>query len=115
MQIISISAYLDNAVEQTISKALHSRFFIRGAFCKVGVCSKYHVMPRIIILNLYQQMLNFDRGKIVAYQKCGLSLCDIARRTGQNPTIFKIIWNPCDAEGHTERHIESQLLTMANA
>lgn len=98
-----------------IKGRLCSGFLIGKALCKVEVCSEYRVMPRIRRRNAYQQVSEFDRGRIVAYRECGLSFRDIARRTGRHPTTVMRIWNQWVAEGHTERHAGSQRPPMTNA
>ena len=72
-------------------------------------------MPRIGRRNAYQQVLEFDREKIVVYRECGLSVRDIARHTCRHTSTVMRIWNQRIADGHIERYIGSQRLSMTNA
>ncbi|GFT09184.1 hypothetical protein TNCV_4106141 [Trichonephila clavipes] len=56
-----------------------SGFLIRKALRKVGVYSEYHVMPRMIVRNAYQQESEFDRGRLIACREYGISFDNIAR------------------------------------
>ncbi|GFX30649.1 hypothetical protein TNCV_4861731 [Trichonephila clavipes] len=92
---------------------LWSRFLIRIALCRIRVCSEYRVM-RAIRRNAYQQVSDFDRGRIVAYRECGLPFRNIARRTDRNAANVMRIWNKSVAEGHTERHAGSPHSPITN-
>ena len=68
--MISISAHLDDEERRNESEALLkiklcSGFLIRKMLCKVRICLEYRVMPQIF-RNVYQQMSEFDRDRIVA-------------------------------------------------
>ncbi|GFX26606.1 transposable element Tcb1 transposase [Trichonephila clavipes] len=56
----------------------------------------------------FDQVSEFDRGRIVAYRDCGLSFREIGSRVGRNqPTVMRI----CDRwmqEGTTDRRGRSQ-------
>ena len=59
--------------------------------------------------------VEFDRGRIIAYQESRLSFHDIAHCTDRHPTIVMQAWNQWVAEGHTERNAGSQCPPMINA
>ncbi|GFX13728.1 hypothetical protein TNCV_599381 [Trichonephila clavipes] len=69
-------------LKHRIKENLGSELHIRDALYKVRACSEYRVMPRIRRRNANQQVSEFDRGRIIEYQKCRLSFRDIARCTG---------------------------------
>ena len=64
-------------------------------------------MPRRKQRSSFDQISEFDRGRIVAYLDCGLSLREIGSRVGQNQTT--VVWI-CDRrmeEGMTDRRARS--------
>ena len=61
--------------------------------------------------DLYSKCLKL----IEAYRWCGLSFRDISSRTGRHPSTTMLIWNQWIAEGHTEKHEESQRSPITNA
>ncbi|GFU77903.1 transposable element Tcb1 transposase [Trichonephila clavipes] len=42
----------------------------------------------------FDQVSEFDRGRIVAYRDCGLSFREIGSRVGRNQTTVMRIWDP---------------------
>ena len=82
---------------------------------KARVCSEYRVMLQIRKRNVYQQVSEFERGRIIVYQKCGLSFFEINCLTGWHPSTVMRIWNQWVAEGHTEWYAGSQSPPMTNA
>ncbi|GFV72580.1 transposable element Tcb1 transposase [Trichonephila clavipes] len=51
----------------------------------------------------FDQVSEFDRGRIVAYRDCGLSFREIKSRIGRNLTTIMRIWDRCIQEGTTDR------------
>ncbi|GFT94562.1 transposable element Tcb1 transposase [Trichonephila clavipes] len=51
----------------------------------------------------FDQVSEFDRGRIVAYQDCGLSLREIGSRVGRNQTTVMRICDRWMQEGTTDR------------
>ncbi|GFX10557.1 transposable element Tcb1 transposase [Trichonephila clavipes] len=51
----------------------------------------------------FDQVFEFDRGRIVAYRDCGLSFREIGSRVGRNQTIIMWICNRWMQEGTTDR------------
>ncbi|GFU51970.1 HTH_38 domain-containing protein [Trichonephila clavipes] len=61
------------------------------------------VIPRRKQRSAFDQVSEFDRGRIVAYRGCGLSFKEIGRRVGRNQTT---VMRDCDRwmqEGTTDR------------
>ncbi|GFW84290.1 transposable element Tcb1 transposase [Trichonephila clavipes] len=52
----------------------------------------------------FDQVSEFDRGRIVAYRDCGLSFREIGSRVGQNQTTVIWISDRWMQEGTTDRH-----------
>ncbi|GFT61961.1 uncharacterized protein TNCV_4195851 [Trichonephila clavipes] len=50
----------------------------------------------------FDQVSEFDRGKIVAYRDCGLSFSVIGSRVGRNQTTVMRIFDRCMQEGTTD-------------
>ncbi|GFW54787.1 hypothetical protein TNCV_2654271 [Trichonephila clavipes] len=92
----------ETTLEALHKKKLHGGFPIRKAFCEVGVCSEYPVMPRIR-RNAYQQVSEFDRGRIVAYRECALPLRNVTCRSGRNPNTVMRMNNQRVAESQSSR------------
>ncbi|UYV62946.1 SPR [Cordylochernes scorpioides] len=55
----------------------------------------------------FDQVSEFDRGKIVAYRDCGLSFREIGGRVGRNQTTVMRICNRWMQEGTTDRRVRS--------
>ncbi|GFV60597.1 transposable element Tcb1 transposase [Trichonephila clavipes] len=51
----------------------------------------------------FDQVSEFDRGRIVAYRDCGLSFKEIGSRVGRNQTTVMRICDRCMQEGTTDR------------
>ncbi|GFW94447.1 hypothetical protein TNCV_2701681 [Trichonephila clavipes] len=81
---------------------------------KVGVCSEYRVVPRQRRRNASQQVLESNKGRIVANRERGLPFRDIALSTGRKSTTVMRIWNQWVAEGHIEEYAGSSRPTMSN-
>ncbi|GFV86116.1 transposable element Tc3 transposase [Trichonephila clavipes] len=64
-------------------------------------------LPAMFVLNAerstFDQVSEFDRGRIVAYQNCGLSFRKIGSRVGRNQTTVKRICDRWMQEGTTDR------------
>ncbi|GFU06192.1 HTH_Tnp_Tc3_2 domain-containing protein [Trichonephila clavipes] len=73
--------------------------------CYLG---KAVVMPRVRSRNAYQHVPDFDKGRIVVYQDCGLSYRSIAARVGRDPMIVGRIQYRWVQDGNTERRAGSQ-------
>ncbi|GFW27753.1 transposable element Tcb1 transposase [Trichonephila clavipes] len=56
----------------------------------------------------FDQVSEFDRGRIVAYRDCGLSFREIGSRVGRNQTIVMWICDRWMQEGTTDQHGRSQ-------
>ncbi|GFT52409.1 transposable element Tcb1 transposase [Trichonephila clavipes] len=55
----------------------------------------------------FNQVSEFDRGKIVAYRDCGLSFRKIGSRVGRNQTTVIWIYDRWMQEGTTDRRCRS--------
>ncbi|KFM73549.1 Transposable element Tc3 transposase, partial [Stegodyphus mimosarum] len=55
----------------------------------------------------FDQVSEFDRGRIVAYRECGLSFREIGSRLGRNQTTVMRISDRWMHEGTTDRHVRS--------
>ncbi|GFV88324.1 transposable element Tcb1 transposase [Trichonephila clavipes] len=55
----------------------------------------------------FDQVSEFDRGRIVAYRDCGLSFREIGSRVGRNQTTVMRICDHCMQEGTTDRRSRS--------
>ncbi|GFV85913.1 transposable element Tcb1 transposase [Trichonephila clavipes] len=60
-------------------------------------------MSRRKQLSAFDQVSEFDRGRIVAYRDCGLSFRKIGSRVGRNQTIEMWICDRWTQEGTTNR------------
>ncbi|GFV82495.1 transposable element Tcb1 transposase [Trichonephila clavipes] len=60
-------------------------------------------MPRRKQRSAFDQVSEFDRGRIVAYQYCGLSFKEIGSRVGRNQTTVMRICDRWMQEGTTDR------------
>ncbi|GFT00624.1 HTH_Tnp_Tc3_2 domain-containing protein [Trichonephila clavipes] len=50
-------------------------------------------MPRVRSRNAYQHVSDSEKGRIVAYQNCGLSYHSIAARVGRDQMTVSRVWN----------------------
>ncbi|GFX99277.1 transposable element Tcb1 transposase [Trichonephila clavipes] len=66
-------------------------------------------MPRRNQRSAFDQVSEFDRGRIVAYRDCGLSLREIGSRVGRNQTTVMRICDHWMQEGRTDRRGQSHL------
>ncbi|GFX46092.1 transposable element Tcb1 transposase [Trichonephila clavipes] len=57
--------------------------------------------------SVFDQVSEFDRGRIVAYRDCGLSFREIGSRVGRNQTTVMRICDRWMQEGTTDRHGQS--------
>ncbi|KFM63657.1 Transposable element Tc3 transposase, partial [Stegodyphus mimosarum] len=64
-------------------------------------------MPRSKQRSSFDQVSEFDRGRIVAYPECGLSFREIGSRVGRNRTIVMRICDRPMQEGTTDRRVRS--------
>ncbi|GFV39532.1 uncharacterized protein TNCV_1367731 [Trichonephila clavipes] len=66
---------------------------------------KVVVMSRVRSRNAYEQVSDFDKGRIVLYWDCvcGLSYYSIAAHVGRDPMNVSRIWNRWVQDGNTER------------
>ena len=62
-------------------------------------------MPRRKQRSFFNQVSEFDRGRIGAYRDCGLSFRDIDSRVGRNPTSVIRICDRWMQEGKTDRRV----------
>ncbi|GFX72109.1 transposable element Tcb1 transposase [Trichonephila clavipes] len=60
-------------------------------------------MPRRNQRSAFDQVSEFDRGRIVAYRDCGLSFTEIGSRVGRNQTTVMQIYDRWMQEGMTDR------------
>ncbi|GFW36410.1 transposable element Tcb1 transposase [Trichonephila clavipes] len=56
-----------------------------------------------IFLSAFDQVSEFDRGKIVTYRDCGLPFRKIGSRVGRNQTIVMQIYDHWMQEGTTDQ------------
>ena len=64
-------------------------------------------MPRRKQRSSFDQVSEFDRGRIVAYRDCGLSFRKISSRVGRNQTTVMRICDRWMQEGTTDRRVRS--------
>lgn len=64
-------------------------------------------MPRRKQRSSFDQVSEFDRGRIVAYRDCGLSFREIGSRVGRNQTTVMRICDRWMQEGTTDRRVRS--------
>ncbi|GFU71378.1 HTH_Tnp_Tc3_2 domain-containing protein [Trichonephila clavipes] len=57
-------------------------------------------MPRVRSRNAYQLVFDFDKGRIIAYRKCGLSYHSFAACIGRDPMTVSRIWNQRAQDGN---------------
>ena len=90
--------------------ATSKRYLRRGVFddLNCGNCvllvvfsNKRSIMPRSKQRSSFDQVSEFDRGRIVAYRECGLSFREIGSRVGRNQTTVMRICNRWMQEGTT--------------
>ena len=79
------------------------------------VCSEHSDVPRLRIVNTYEEVSKFNRGRIVSYWKCGLSFHNIARWTDLHLSTAMRIRYQWVTNGHIDEHAESQRFPMTNA
>ena len=60
------------------------------------------VVPRVRIISFYQHLSDFDRGRIVAHQDCGLLCRNFSACIVLDLLSYYRIWNWHDKEGYTE-------------
>ncbi|GFW23081.1 uncharacterized protein TNCV_3801821 [Trichonephila clavipes] len=98
MQMIRISEETHHARLWRHLKALFKawrfrRFQVRQMCFSCGFFKKRSVMSRRKQRSAFDQVSEFDRGRIVAYRDCGLSFREIGSRVGRNQTTVMRI---CD-------------------
>ncbi|GFU82110.1 HTH_Tnp_Tc3_2 domain-containing protein [Trichonephila clavipes] len=59
-------------------------------------------------MNAYQQISDFDKGRIVAYRYCGLLYCSITTRVSRDPMTVSTTWNQWSQDDNTECRAGSQ-------
>ncbi|GFV79789.1 uncharacterized protein TNCV_1726141 [Trichonephila clavipes] len=69
------------------------RFQVRQLNFSYGFFKKRSVMSRRKQRSAFDQVSEFDRGRIVAYRDCGLSFSEIGSRVGRNQTFVMWISN----------------------
>ncbi|GFW93896.1 uncharacterized protein TNCV_4221761 [Trichonephila clavipes] len=72
-------------------------------FGNCGFFKKRSVMSRRKQRSAFDQVSEFDRGRIVAYRDCGLSFREIGSRVGRNQTTVMRICDRWMQEGTTDR------------
>ncbi|GFT18454.1 HTH_38 domain-containing protein [Trichonephila clavipes] len=106
MQMIRISAqiHITLACGATSKEAWRfRRFQARQLGFSCGFFKKRSVMSRRKQRSAFDQVSEFDRGRIVAYQNCGLSFREIGSRVGRNQTTVMRICDRWIQEGTTDR------------
>ncbi|GFY34215.1 uncharacterized protein TNCV_2505181 [Trichonephila clavipes] len=68
-----------------------------------GFFKKRSAMSRRKQRSSFDQVSEFDRGRIVAYRDCGLSFREIGSRVGRNQTTVMRICDRWIQEGMTDR------------
>ncbi|GFW87302.1 transposable element Tcb1 transposase [Trichonephila clavipes] len=66
-------------------------------------------------LSAFHQVSEFDRGRIVTYQNCGLSFREIGSRVGRKQTTVMRIYDRWMQEGTTDRRGRSHLPQCPNS
>ncbi|GFV73903.1 HTH_Tnp_Tc3_2 domain-containing protein [Trichonephila clavipes] len=61
-----------------------------------------------VLRNVYEDVSDFEKGRIAEYRNCGLSYHSIAARIGQDPMTVRRVWNRSVQDGNTERRTGSQ-------
>lgn len=79
------------------------RVYVRQLSFPCGCFTQRSVMPRRKQRSSFDQVSEFDRGRIVAYRDCGLSYREIAGRVGRNQTTVMRICDRWMQEGTTDR------------
>ncbi|KFM62725.1 Transposable element Tcb1 transposase, partial [Stegodyphus mimosarum] len=64
-------------------------------------------MPRSKLRSWFDQVSEFDRGRIVAYRECGLSFREIGTRVGRNQATVMRIYDRWMQEAKTDRRVSS--------
>ncbi|GFV64016.1 transposable element Tcb1 transposase [Trichonephila clavipes] len=64
-------------------------------------------MPRTKQRSAFDQVSEFNRGRIVSYRDCGLPFREIGSRVGRNQTTVLRIWDRWMQEGTTDRRGQS--------
>ncbi|GFY36177.1 uncharacterized protein TNCV_4845491 [Trichonephila clavipes] len=102
MQMIRISAqtHIKRACGATSKRYLRLGDF---KFGNCGFFKKLSVMSRKKQRSAFDQVSEFDRGRIVTYRDCGLSFREIGGRVGRNQTTVMRICDRLMQEGTTDR------------
>ncbi|GFY05740.1 uncharacterized protein TNCV_4404071 [Trichonephila clavipes] len=79
------------------------RFQVRQLCFSCGFFKKRSAMSRGKQQSAFDQVSEFDRGRIVAYQDCGLSFRKIGSRVGRNQTTVMRICDRWMLESTTDR------------
>ncbi|GFS85542.1 transposable element Tcb1 transposase [Trichonephila clavipes] len=79
------------------------RFQVRQLCFSCGFFKKRSVISRRKQQSAFDQVSEFDRGRIVAYRDCGLSFREIGSRVGRNQTTVMRICDRWMQEGTTDR------------
>lgn len=113
MQMIRISAqtHITRACGATSKRYLRlgdfDDFKFGNCVFLVVFSKKRSIMPRRKQRSFFDQVSEFDRGRIVAYRDCGLSFREIGSRVGRNQTTVMRICDRWMQEGTTDRRVRS--------
>ncbi|GFW69929.1 uncharacterized protein TNCV_1403821 [Trichonephila clavipes] len=83
------------------------RFQVRQLCFSCGFFKKRPVMSRRKQRSAYDQVSEFERGRIVAYKDCGFSFMKIGSRVGRNQSTLMRICDRWMQEGMTNRRDRS--------
>ncbi|GFV50533.1 uncharacterized protein TNCV_2097111 [Trichonephila clavipes] len=105
MQIIRISAqtHISRACGATSKRYLRRGDFDDFKFSNCVFFKKRSVISRRKQRSAFNQVFEFDGGRIVAYRDCGLSFREIGSRVGRNQTTVMRICDRWMQDGTTDR------------
>ncbi|KFM72630.1 hypothetical protein X975_00333, partial [Stegodyphus mimosarum] len=114
MQMIRTSAQtqITRACGATSKRYLRLEFQTISSLAIVFFLRFFQKKPRSIIprskqRSSFDQVSEFDRGRIVAYRECGLSFREIGSRVGRNQTTVMRICDRWMREGTMDRCVQS--------
>ncbi|GFV06852.1 uncharacterized protein TNCV_1962731 [Trichonephila clavipes] len=100
---ISTQTHITRACGATSKRYLRLGDFDDFKFGNCGFFKKRSVMSRRKQRSAFDQVAEFDRGRIVAYRDCGLPFREIGSHVGRNQTTVMRICDRWIQEGTTDR------------
>ncbi|GFW25248.1 transposable element Tcb1 transposase [Trichonephila clavipes] len=101
---------LEKVIENWMSRLDYIRASRGSHMPEIIFKIKRSVMSRRKQRSAFDQVSEFDRGRIVAYRDCGLSFGEIGSRVGRNLTTVMRICDRWMQEGTTDRRGPSHTL-----